>query len=186
MYNIRNSNNNNEIEIKNNKTEEKKKINYNHLNDMYNEAKKRSLKQKETLLFENKVLKSKQNFQSNFSSNKLLYNKFKLLFTNSIKEINSNDNDLNYDELKQLFVNINFINDNNNNKENELLKIIFGNLKNENDNLIKITHIFIFCLCIVNLFEFYLLNNYKDININNLNNNYNIEGENSLQLTKIF
>ena len=161
-------------------------VNEEYLNNLYQDAKNREKKNKEKEDLENKKRKEQINYKAALNSNKYLFNKFKNNFTNQIKklisdyEIENNKIDLN--QLKELFINLNFIPQSQSNNEimNNLLNEIFENLKDEND-LICIDHIFIFCISILGLFDFYILSNYQ---INNTNNtiqtdeNENNENEN--------
>ena len=161
-------------------------VNEEYLNNLYQDAKNREKKNKEKEDLENKKRKEQINYKAALNSNKYLFNKFKNNFKNQIEKLISNseieNNKIDLNQLKELFINLNFIPQSQSNSElmNNLLNEIFENLKDEND-LICIDHIFIFCISILGLFDFYILSNYQ---INNSNNtiqtdeNENNENEN--------
>ena len=89
-----------------------------------------------------------------------MYNKFKKSFKKEIEKIlieKGNNTKLNYNQLKNIFINLNFIpkSQSENENINNLLNEIYENLKDSN-NLISIDHLFIFSLSIVKLFEYYI------------------------------
>ena len=161
-------------------------VNEEYLNNLYQDAKNREKKNKEKEDLENKKRKEQINYKAALNSNKYLFNKFKNNFKIQIEKLISDskieNNKIDLNQLKELFINLNFIPQSQSNNEimNNLLNEIFENLKDEND-LICIDHIFIFSISILGLFDFYILSNYQ---INNTNNtiqtdeNENNENEN--------
>ena len=128
-------------------------------------------KEKEDL--ENKKRKEILNYKAASTSNKYLYNKFKKSFKKEIEKIlieKGNNTKLNYNQLKNIFINLNFIpkSQSENENINNLLNEIYENLKDSN-NLISIDHLFIFSLSIVKLFEYYIISNYQITNSTTLN-----------------
>ncbi len=115
-------------------------------------------KEKEDL--ENKKRKEILNYKAVSTSNKYLYNKFKKSFKKEIEKIliEKGKNKKNYNQLKNIFTNLNFIpkSQSENENINNWLNEIYENLKNSH-NLISIEHLFIFSLSIVKLFKYYIL-----------------------------
>ena len=147
-------------------------VNEEYLNNLYQDAKNREKKNKEKEDLENKKRKEAITYKAASNSNKYLFNKFKNAFKNQIEIIlseNENGKKLDLNQLKELFINLNFISIFQTENETNLLNEIYETLKDEED-LISIDHIFIFCLSILSLFEYYILSNYQ---MNNNNNNSN-------------
>ena len=139
-------------------------VNEEYLNNLYQDAKLREKKNKEKETLENKKRKEAIQYKAASNSNKYLYNKFKNLYKIQIEKIitKTNKKKLDFNQLKVLFINLNFIpqSQSENEQMNNLLKEIYENLKDE-QGLMSIDHIFIFCLSILSLFEYYILSNYK-------------------------
>ena len=148
-------------------------INEEYLNNLYQDYKLREKKNKEKEDLENKKRKEILNYKAASTSNKYLYNKFKKSFKKEIEKIlieKGNNTKLNYNQLKNIFINLNFIpkSQSENENINNLLNEIYENLKDSN-NLISIDHLFIFSLSIVKLFEYYIISNYQITNSTTLN-----------------
>ena len=148
-------------------------INEEYLNNLYQDYKLREKKNKEKEDLENKKRKEILNYKAVSTSNKYLYNKFKKSFKKEIEKIlieKGNNTKLNYNQLKNIFINLNFIpkSQSENENINNLLNEIYENLKDSN-NLISIDHLFIFSLSIVKLFEYYIISNYQITNSTTLN-----------------
>jgi len=139
-------------------------VNEEYLNNLYQDAKLREKKNKEKESLENKKRKEAIQYKAASTSNKYLYNKFKNLYKIQIEKIITkiNKKKLDFNQLKILFINLNFIpqSQSENEKLNNLLKEIYENLKDDQGSM-SIDHIFIFCLSILSLFEYYILSNYK-------------------------
>jgi len=139
-------------------------VNEEYLNNLYQDAKLREKKNKEKESLENKKRKEAIQYKAASTSNKYLYNKFKNLYKIQIEKIITkiNKKKLDFNQLKILFINLNFIpqSQSENEKMNNLLKEIYENLKDDQGSM-SIDHIFIFCLSILSLFEYYILSNYK-------------------------
>ncbi|MCQ2819322.1 MAG: hypothetical protein MJ252_18825 [archaeon] len=147
--------------------QKEKKINTNvnteKFNTLYNEAKIRDKKKLEKENLEKQNLKEISNVKINLSSNKYIFNKFKSLFNTQVQNIilekQDNPEKLNkftYDELKDLFFKIKFIKDIDcSTQEENLITEIFNILKDEEEE-VKMDHIFIFCLSILNLLGYFL------------------------------
>ena len=151
-------------------------INEEYLNNLYQDGKLREKKNKEKEDFENKKRKEERTYKAASNSNKYLFNKFKNLYKNQIEKIiyESDKKKLDFNQLKELFINLNFIPQSQSENEiiNNLLNDIYENLKDEK-GLMSIDHIFIFCLSILSLFEYYILSNYQ------MNNTSTIKTEES-------
>ena len=139
-------------------------VNEEYLNNLYQDAKLREKKNKEKESLENKKRKEAIQYKAASTSNKYLYNKFKNLYKIQIEKIITkiNKKKLDFNQLKILFINLNFIpqSQSENEKMNNLLKEIYENLKDDQGSM-SIDHIFIFCLSILSLFEYYILSNYR-------------------------
>ena len=149
---------------KSHKNNNNSNVNEEYLNNLYQDAKLREKKNKEKETLENKKRKEAIQYKAASNSNKYLYNKFKNLYKIQIEKIitKTNKKKLDFNQLKILFINLNFIpqSQSENEQMNNLLKEIYENLKDE-QGLMSIDHIFIFCLSILSLFEYYILSNYK-------------------------
>ena len=149
---------------KSHKNNNNSNVNEEYLNNLYQDAKLREKKNKEKETLENKKRKEAIQYKAASNSNKYLYNKFKNLYKIQIEKIitKTNKKKLDFNQLKVLFINLNFIpqSQSENEQMNNLLKEIYENLKDE-QGLMSIDHIFIFCLSILSLFEYYILSNYK-------------------------
>jgi len=175
------------------KKEKKKNINSNineeYFNEMYNEAKKREKKLKD--LEENEKLKTKKNqeYKTTSNSNKFLFNKFQSKYKKEIEDLQLENNHINFDKLNILLKNLKFLIETENKKDlekqNALLNDLFNALKIEKENdFILNEDLFIFCLCILRLYEYYVLNHFKipetkTENTNNKNSNVNNETNNN-------
>ena len=181
LYNISNkkddnknvSNINTDISILANKKLSKEKENY--FNNLYNDAQK----------YKNKI-KEKRNeiyseiMQSNKSmnlSNKILYKKFKEQFQREINNLFIQNNLIDFNNCIKLFISLGFIKDNNiSNDEKVLIIEILECLNYETINLIdlsyvnysknnikiNIDHLYIFCLSILGLLNYYILMSFND------------------------
>ena len=149
---------------KSHKNNNNSNVNEEYLNNLYQDAKLREKKNKEKETLENKKRKEAIQYKAASNSNKYLYNKFKNLYKIQIEKMitKTNKKKLDFNQLKVLFINLNFIpqSQSENEQMNNLLKEIYENLKDE-QGLMSIDHIFIFCLSILSLFEYYILSNYK-------------------------
>jgi len=155
-----------------------------YLFNLYNDAQKRKekIKEKENEIYNPEIMNSSKMTQN---SNKILYKKFKDKFQ---YEINNNidifDNNIGFKDLEKLFINLNFIKNNPiSNEESYLLNEIYDclindNLEIENNNnnnnntnnnfntinnyssKINLDHLYIFCLSIIGLLNYYILNSY--------------------------
>jgi hypothetical protein len=163
-------------------------VNKEKFDNLYNDAKLREQKIKEKENIEYKKLQQSQIYKPNINSNKYLFKKFKSQFKEQIEHILNTSNNVDkftHEQIKTLFINLNFIsNPNNNNtnaygvrtqtqldKEKQILNEIFSILKDDNTNLVKIDHVFIFCLSILNLLEYYIVTNYQENTNSSSNNN---------------
>ena len=163
-------------------------VNNEKFDNLYNDAKIREQKIKEKENIEYKKLQQSQIYKPNINSNKYLFKKFKSQFKEQIEHILNTSNNVDkftHEQIKTLFINLNFIsNPNNNNtnaygvrtqtqldKEKQILNEIFSILKDDNTNLVKIDHVFIFCLSILNLLEYYIVTNYQENTNSSSNNN---------------
>jgi len=156
---------------------------------MYNEAKKREKKLKD--LEENEKLKTKKNqeYKTTSNSNKFLFNKFQSKYKKEIEDLQLENNHINFDKLNILLKNLKFLIETENKKDlekqNALLNDLFNALKIEKENdFILNEDLFIFCLCILRLYEYYVLNHFKipetkTENTNNKNSNVNNETNNN-------
>ena len=156
---------------------------------MYNEAKKREKKLKD--LEENEKLKTKKNqeYKTTSNSNKFLFNKFQSKYKKEIEDLQLENNHINFDKLNILLKNLKFLIETENKKDlekqNALLNDLFNALKIEKENdFILNEDLFIFCLCILRLYEYYVLNHFKipetkTENKNNKNSNENNETNNN-------
>ena len=175
------------------KKEKKKNINSNineeYFNEMYNEAKKREKKLKDIEENEKLITKKNQEYKTTSNSNKFLFNKFQNKYKKEIEEIKLENNQINIDKLNIILKNLKFLIDSENKKDlekqNNLVNDLFNNLKIEKENdFILNDDLFVFCLCILRLYEYYILNNYKipetkTENTNNKNSNINNETNNN-------
>ena len=154
-----------------------------YLFNLYNDAQKRKekIKEKENEIYNPEIMNSSKMTQN---SNKILYKKFKDKFQ---YEINNNidifDNNIGFKDLEKLFINLNFIKNNPiSNEESYLLNEIYdclindnleiekhNNNNNTNNNFntinnysskINLDHLYIFCLSIIGLLNYYILNSY--------------------------
>ena len=163
-------------------------INEEYLNNLYQDYKLREKKNKEKEDLENKKIKDALNYQARSTSNKYLYNKFKNAYKKEIEKIlteSDKNTKLNLTQLKNLFINLNFIpkSQSDNENINNLINEIYDNLKDPK-GLMNIDHIFIFCISILKLFEYYILSNYQMSNLTTIQNesveNNNKEISNSI------
>ena len=137
--------------------------------NIYNEAKIREQKIKEKETIENQKIKESILYKTNLNSNKYLFKKFKAQYKEHIQNIiisSNNTNKLTFEQVKSLYSKLNFLSTNHTSQasselETKLLNTLFDNLKDEN-NFIKIDHIFVFSLSILNLFEYYIITNYQN------------------------
>ena len=159
-----------------------------YLNNLYQDYKLREKKNKEKEDLENKKIKDALNYQARSTSNKYLYNKFKNAYKKEIEKIlteSDKNTKLNLTQLKNLFINLNFIpkSQSDNENINNLINEIYDNLKDPK-GLMNIDHIFIFCISILKLFEYYILSNYQMSNLTTIQNesveNNNKEISNSI------
>ncbi len=151
-----------------------------YLFNLYNDAQKRKekIKEKENEIYNQEIMNSSKMTQN---SNKILYKKFKDKFQ---KEINNNidifENSIGFKDLEKLFINLNFVKGNQiSNEESFLLHEIYDCLINdpeiENNNIntnsntiniylskINLDHLYIFCLSIIGLLNYYILNSYSN------------------------
>ena len=165
-------------------------LNEEYLNNLYQDYKLREKKNKEKEDLENKKMKDALNYQARSTSNKYLYNKFKNAYKKEIEKIlteSDKNTKLNLTQLKNLFINLNFIpkSQSDNENINNLINEIYENLK-DSKGLMNIDHIFIFCISILKLFEYYILSNYQISTLTTIqnesveNNNNNKEITNSV------
>ena len=170
-------------------------VNKEKFDNLYNDAKIREQRIKEKENIENKKLQQSQIYKPNTNSNKYLFQKFKSQFKEQIEQILLSSNNIDkftFDQLKTLFTNLNFITNTANHnvtrtqtqldKEKQILHEIYSILKDDNTGLVKIDHIFIFCLSILNLLEYYIKSNYQD-NANDTNTSDNTNATHSTNET---
>lgn len=165
--------------VNNKKVEERTKI-------LYQDAINRQVKQKES----QKNRGQETIYKSNQNSNKFILKKFKAQYKEEVEKLiqenvsNSNEpvemNKINFVQLNVLMQNLNFITKDepekeveahrentmvNNplstkNQERRLMVELYENLK-DNDGLVDFDHLFIFCLSILNLLEYFVVKSYK-------------------------
>ena len=168
----------NKPQVKVEKEKEVKKVsasvNTEKFNTLYEEAKIREKRNKEKETIENRRIKESLVYKTNTNSNKYLLKKFKAQFKEQIEGIilsSNNSNKFTFDQLKTLYTNLHFLSQTKlssakNDIEVKLFNSIYENLKDEN-GLMKIDHIFIFSLSIINLLEYYIMSNYQSTNTSN-------------------
>jgi hypothetical protein len=153
-----------------------------YLFNLYNDAQKRKekIKEKENEIYNQEIMNSSKITQN---SNKILYKKFKDKFQN---EINNNidifDNSIGFKDLEKLFINLRFVKGEQiSNEESNLLNEIYeclindSEIENNNNNKntipniinnysskINLDHLYIFCLSIIGLLNYYILNSYTN------------------------
>lgn len=194
LYNISNkkdesknvSNINTDISILANKKLSKEKENY--FNNLYNDAQKykNKIKEKRNEIY-NEIMQSNKSMNL---SNKILYKKFKEQFQREINNLFIQNNLIDFNNCIKLFFSLGFIKDNNiSNDEKVLIIEILECLNYETINLIdlsyvnysknnikiNIDHLYIFCLSILGLLNYYILMSFNDginltIDTNNSNN----------------
>ena len=135
-----------------------------YLNNLYQDYQKRQDKLRSKQNEINNELAILRNKNSSEQSNKILYNKFKSQFQLCANEVISSFTDdcmLTYKEFVALMFKLNFITK----KEQPELTIIWeclyqGTNNNNTINKINLDHLFIFCLSIVGLLNYYIVHSY--------------------------
>lgn len=150
---------------KNTTSPKKPKPNEEKYEHLYQEAKNRDKRIREKENQQIKEMKEALQYKSNANSNKYLFKRFKQLYKKEVEKLLSKSNlncpQLNFDLLMELLTNLNFYpSAKASETETQLLNEINDNLKKE-DGLISIEHIFIFCLSMLNLLDYYLLSSYQ-------------------------
>ena len=145
-----------------------------YLFNLYNDAQKRKekIKEKENEIYNKELMNSSK---ISHNSNKILYKKFKDKFQYEINNNNDfNDNSITFKDLEKIFINLKFIKGNQiSNEEFILINEIYESLTNEKDinentNYIKysksinLDHLYIFCLSIIGLLNYYILTSYSN------------------------
>ena len=145
-----------------------------YLFNLYNDAQKRKekIKEKENEIYNKELMNSSK---ISHNSNKILYKKFKDKFQYEINNNNDfNDNSITFKDLEKIFINLKFIKGNQiSNEEFILINEIYESLTNEkeineNTNYIKysksinLDHLYIFCLSIIGLLNYYILTSYSN------------------------
>ena len=181
LYNVSNkkdeskntSNINTDISILANKKLSKEKENY--FNNLYNDAQryKNKINEKRNEIY-NEIMQSNKSMNL---SNKILYKKFKEQFQKEINNLFIQNNLIDFNNCIKLFFSLGFIKDNNINNDEKILIIeILECLNYEPINLndlsyvnysknnikINIDHLYIFCLSIIGLLNYYILMSFND------------------------
>ena len=137
-----------------------------YLNNLYYDAKKRQdrLKEKQAEI-DNEMFAMRA--KSSINSNKILYNKFKTQFQSEVNNLLYDDcESITYREYITLLKRINFINDDSTNME--LINVIYTSLLyEETSKRIMIDHLFIFCLAVLGLLNYYIISSFTGANVDN-------------------
>lgn len=140
-----------------------------YLNNLYSDAQKRQDKLREKQIeMENELYSLRP--KSSMNSNKILYNKFKNQFQNEVNTLLYDDCvSISYRDFIALLKRINFINEDNTNMN--LINQIYNSLSYENPSKkINIDHLFIFCLAVLGLLNYYILSSYIGTTTNSTDN----------------
>lgn len=134
-----------------------------YLNNLYFDAKKRQerLKEKQAEI-DNEMFALRA--KSSINSNKILYNKFKSQFQSEVNNLLYDDcESITYREYITLLKRINFISDDAPNTQ--LINIIYSSLLyDESSKKIMIDHLFIFCLAVLGLLNYYIISSFTGAN----------------------